>query len=156
MLESPLHEHHLLRYEVLTGEGTSPDKPPYVSVNFFNDNHKRVFSQRFPVITKEEIFRKIDQGESIDISGHYISDLSLSEYRSSRKLDEHAYVRLVDFKAERTFFDCDLCTDLSYALFDGVHTIFESAIFGNGSTNFYYADFGHGDVSFRKAKFGSG
>jgi hypothetical protein len=156
MLESPLHEHHLLRFDVEIA-----DKPIYKSertavIVFYDENNKRVSSYNLAVITKEEIYTLIDKGKALNLNNSYVKDLSLSEYRKLRGLDEHQLIRLHDLSAKKTFFDCDLETDFSFAEFEGERTIFESTVFANGFTNFFNANFGHGDVSFRKAKFGSG
>lgn len=156
MLDSPLHEHHLLRFDV-----DITDKPIHKSartatVIFYDDNNKKVSSYHLAVIEKEEIYELIDKGEPLNLNNAYIKDFSLAEYRNLRKFDEHARVRIYDLTAKRTFFDCDQSTDFSFAEFEGEKTVFEYTIFGNGFTNFFSANFGHGDVSFRKSKFGSG
>lgn len=157
MLDSPLHEHHLLRFDVEILDKPSGEIPKLTAViTFYDESNKRVSSYHLTVVTKETIYAWIDKGEAIQLNNAYIKDFSLGEYRQVRKLDEHAYVKLQDFSAKKAFFDCDLETDFSYAEFEGDKTVFETAIFGNGFTNFLGANFGHGDVNFRKSKFGSG
>jgi hypothetical protein len=156
MLESPLHEHHLLRYTVEIEDTPMHKSKQTAIVDFFDENNKRVTSHRFAVISKEEIYEWISNGENINLTDAYVKDFSLTEYRTQKGLDDHVYLKLLDFRARRAFFDCEICTDFSYAQFDGERTVFESTVFGNGFTNFFSADFGHGDVNFRKAKFGSG
>lgn len=156
MLDSPLHEHHLLRYQV-----EIEDKPISVYnqtalVTFYDENNKKVKVYRFGVVTREMIYELIDQGKSITLDHTYIKDFSLTEYRIKKGFTEGTYIKLKNFSAKTTFFDCDDNNDFSYAEFEGDKTLFESTIFGNGNTNFLNANFGHGDVSFKKAKFGSG
>lgn len=156
MLESPLHEHHLLRYDVEITADRSRQSNSTAVITFFDENNKRVSVYRLGVITKEEIYDRIDKGETVNLSHCYVKDFSLTEYRANKGFDDHRYVPLTNFSARKAFFDCEVSTDLSFALFEGEKTTFESSIFGNGFTNFFNADFGHGDVSFKKAKFGSG
>lgn len=156
MLESPLHEHHLLRYKV-----TIEDKPmrgftQTAHIGFFDENDKKVVVYKYGVITKEEIFSKIDKGEDINLNNAYILNFSLTDYRVEKGFDDSVYVGLKNFSAKKAFFDCDISNDFSYARFEGDKILFESTIFGNGTNNFANADFGDGDVSFKKAKFGSG
>jgi len=158
MLEGPLHEHHLLRFDVeITDKQTAGGgNKNTATIAFFDENNKQVSSYVLNVITKEEIYALIEKGEPLQLNNSYIKDFSLSEYRTIRGLDEHHHVKLYNLSAKKAFFDCDIETDFSYAEFEGDKTIFESAVFGNGFTNFFNANFGHGDVTFRKAKFGSG
>lgn len=156
MLESPLHENHLLRYTVEIADIPMHKSGKTAIVNFYDEGNKRVTSHKFAVITRQEIYGLIDKGENINLTGAYIKDFSLTEYRTQKGLDDNVFIKLFDFRARRTFFDCDICTDLSYAQFEGERAVFESSIFGNGFTNFHNADFGNGEVSFTKAKFGSG
>jgi hypothetical protein len=156
MLESPLHENHLLRYSVEIVDAPMNKSAKTAIVNFYDDNNKRVTSHKLAVISKEEIYEWINNGENINLTAAYVKDFSLTEYRTLRGWDDHVHVKLIDFRARRAFFDCEVCTDFSYAEFEGERTVFESAVFGNGFTNFFNANFGHGDVSFAKAKFGSG
>lgn len=153
MLDSPLHEHHLLRFEVELLDQAPKKK---VLVHFFDDNHKRVSSHSFNVVSNDEIFEWIHKGYNVHLNNCYIKDFSLSAYREQKGLAEHSMVSLKNFSAKHAFFDCDLETDLSYAEFEGDKTSFESAIFANGFTNFQACNFGHGHVNFKKTKFGSG
>lgn len=156
MLESPLHEHHLLRFRVDIEDKPTRNFNQTAVVSFFDENDKKVCVFRFGVITNQEIFELIDTGGDINLNNAYIKDFSLMEYRVAKGLDDHVYVKLQNFSAKKCFFDCDVSNDFSYAEFTGDKTIFDSAIFGNGITNFSNSNFGEGDVSFKKAKFGSG
>ncbi len=156
MLESPLHEHHLLRYTVLIENTPLRGSSQTAIVWFFDENNKKVSIHKFGVVSREEIYEMIDKGERISLRNAYVKDFSLSDYRTSKGLDDHAYIKLMDFVAKKTFFDCDITTDFSYAEFEGTKALFDSAIFGNGNTNFSNCNFNHGEVSFKRTKFGSG
>lgn len=156
MLGSPLHEHHLLRYQVEIEDKPMLNRDKTAEISFFDDNNKRVAIFKFAVVTKEEIYLMIEKGESLNLNNSYIKDFSMTEYRVDRGLDDHVVIKLNNFSAKKTFFDCEITTDFSYTEFEGNKTVFESTIFGNGHNNFLNANFGHGDVNFKKAKFGSG
>ena len=152
MLESPLHEHHLLRFDVEIEDkpvaGTEAKNKRTATIIFYDESNKRVSSYVLTVMAKEQIYALIDQGEAIYINNTYVKDFSLKEYRSLRGIEYDTSVKLKNFSAKKTFFDCDLETDFSYAEFEGERTVFESAIFGNGFSNFYSANFGHGSNRF--------
>lgn len=156
MLESPLHENHLLRFKVEVINVPVFNSASTASINFFDENNKKTATHKFAFITKEEIYDKIDKGLDVILNNSYIKDFSLTEYRTTRGLDEHAYIALANFSAKKSFFDCDDATDFSYAEFAGPKTNFEWAIFGNGRNIFNNSKFGNGDVNFKKVKFGNG
>jgi hypothetical protein len=156
MLESPLHEHHLLRYTVEITD------VPYLSfeatafISFFDENNKKVCIIKYGVLSEETIFKKIEENEALNLNNAYVKNFSLTNYRTNKGLDDHVHIQLNNFSAKKAFFDCDISNDFSYGEFLGKKIIFESAIFGNGNTNFLGADFNHCEVSFKKSKFGSG
>lgn len=156
MLDSPLHEHHLLKFDVNIIDKPYRGFSQTAEVCFYDENFKKVSVIKFGVITPEEIYTKIDAGEDIILNNAYILNFSLTDYRVSKGLDDSVHIALKNFSAKKAFFDCDVSNDFSYAKFEGEKVVFEAAIFGNGSTNFSNADFGNGDVTFKKAKFGSG
>jgi len=156
MLESPLHEHHLLRYKVDIEDKPLRGFSKTAIIAFFDESDKKVMVFKFGVISNEEIFEKIDKGEDLNLNNAYVLNFALTDYRVSKGLDDSVHITLKNFSAKKTFFDCDITNDFSYARFEGDKTIFDSVIYGNGSTNFSNAIFCDGDVSFKKAKFGSG
>ncbi len=156
MLESPLHEHHLLRYQVAIEDKPMRSFSKTAVISFFDENNKKVLVFKYGVISSEEIFEKIDKGEDINLNNAYVLNFSLTDYRVNKGLDDSVLISLKNFSAKKTFFDCDISNDFSYARFDGDKVTFDSVIFGNGTNNFGGAVFSNGDVSFKKAKFGSG
>ena len=156
MLESPIHSHQLLRYSVEIINAPTIKSEQTALVSFYDENNKRVSTHKFGVISLDQIFSWIENGETINLNSAYIKNFSLNDYRVMKGMDDQAPVRLLNFSARKTFFDCETHTDFSHAVFEGEKTVFESAIFANGYVNFYSVDFGNGDVNFKKAKFGSG
>jgi hypothetical protein len=156
MLDSPLHEHHLLRYKVEIEDKPMRSFAKTATISFFDENDKKVMVFRYGVITNQEIFEKIDKGEDINLNNAYVLNFSLTDYRVYKGFDDSVRISLKNFSAKKGFFDCDITNDLSYANFEGDKVIFDSVIFGNGTTNFSNSIFCDGDVSFKKAKYGSG
>ncbi|HKC68903.1 MAG TPA: potassium channel family protein [Bacteroidia bacterium] len=156
MLDSPLHEHHLLRYKVDMEDRPMRGFTKTAIVSFFDESDKKVIVLKYGVITKEEIFDKINKGEDINLNSAYVYNFSLTDYRVDKGLDDSVLITLKNFSAKKAFFDCDIVNDFTYTNFEGDKVIFDSVIFGNGTTNFSNSIFCNGDVSFKKAKFGSG
>lgn len=156
MLESPLHEHHLLRYEVEELNEPFQNFDRTAVISFYDENNKKVSVYKYGILQVVDIFKKIEEREAINLNHAYVKNFSLTEYRTHKGMDDHVQIHLKNFSAKKAFFDCDISNDFSYADFNGSKITFESAIFGNGNTNFLNANFNHCDVTFKKAKFGSG
>ncbi|MCW3075725.1 MAG: hypothetical protein JWO32_334 [Bacteroidetes bacterium] len=156
MLESPLHEHHLLRYVVEELDEPFQNFERTAVISFFDENNKKVSVHKYGILHVADIYKKIEAGEAINLNHSYVKNFSLTEYRTGKGLDDHVQIQLKNFSAKKAFFDCDISNDFSYADFNGNKITFESTIFANGNTNFLSANFNHCDVTFKKAKFGSG
>ena len=156
MLDSPLHEHHLLRYKVEVEDKPMRSFLKTAVVSFFDESDKKVVVFKYGVITQQEIFDKINKGEDINLNGAYVYNFSLTDYRVEKGLDDSVHITLKNFSDKKAFFDCDIVNDFTYTNFEGDKVIFDSVIFGNGTSNFSNSIFCNGDVSFKKAKFGSG
>src|SRR5258708_36770001 len=111
MLDSPLHEHHLLRYHVDIEDKPMRNFSKTATISFFDENDKKVVVFKFGLLTKEEIFNKIDLGEDINLNNAYIPNFSLTDYRVDKGFDDSVYVTLKNFSAKKTFFDCDISND---------------------------------------------
>ncbi|MEI8136547.1 MAG: potassium channel family protein [Bacteroidota bacterium] len=155
MLDSQLHQDHILRYTVSSENSANSDERIAI-LTFFDENNKKVTRLKLKIIDKETIYKWIEKGDDIKLLNAYVKDFSLTEYKEITKNKEDDYVLIRNFNAEYTFFDCEASTDFAYAKFDGNSTIFNQCVFGNGNANFSYSDFGHGNVYFTHAKFGSG
>ncbi len=156
MLEGQLHEKYLLRYSVLIQDIPIRGSLQTAVISFFDEDNKKVCILKYGVVRPEEIYALIDKGEKINLRYAYVKDFSLSDYRTSKGLDDHVIVKLKDFTAKKTFFDCEICTDFSYGEFEGAKSLFDSSVFGNGNINFSNCSFRDGEASFKRVKFGSG
>lgn len=158
---SSKYEHSLMQFKVKVVDKEFVTKDDRVFKNtanvfFYNNLGKIVEIKEFGWIDKSEVYTLITEKQDINLNNCYVSDFSLAEYRKQNNLSEHAKIHLQNFSAKNAFFDCDVRIDLSYAIFDGDKTSFESSIFGNGYVDFSNSDFGHGQVSFKRTKFGEG
>jgi hypothetical protein len=156
MLTNPLHEHLISRYRIEIINENYQNREETAMIHFFDGNDKVVFTMRYAVLKKENLYNRISAGETLDLSHHYIKDFSLNDYRKSKGLDKSALVVLNNFNAQNAFFDGDLDIDFSFAQFNGDRVDFEESIFGNGNVDFFSANFNHCDVNFKRAKFGHG
>jgi uncharacterized protein YjbI with pentapeptide repeats len=111
----------------------------------------------------DEIYQKIWDKESVDVSNAIVDGFSLKEYRRKFDMEPEAQVEIVGFHANGTTFrsipDMDkndgLAIDLANAKITGVVN-FLDAEFSPGGADFSYVEFaGHG-VIFRNCKFGDG
>ncbi len=156
MLNNILHESNYLRYKVIFEEHPYKDFSSSATIHFFDENDKVASVLKLGVISEEEIFRRIENNEILNLNQAYISNFSLSEYRIKKGLNETEPVILNNFSAKKAFFDCELITDFSYADFSGETTNFEGCIFGNNAVTFANARFLGDDVIFKNSKFGTG
>jgi hypothetical protein len=111
MLEGPLHEHALLRYQVEILDKNFRAYSKTAIVSFFDDNLKKVNEFKFGYLSNEEIFKLIDDGADLNLNNAYIKDFSLTDYRVEKGLDDSVYIKLNNLSAKKTFFDCDTKTD---------------------------------------------
>jgi hypothetical protein len=156
MLESRLHEHHLLRYEVELLNQPFQQSDKTAIVHFFDENNKRHASNKYAFYNKDIIYDLLDHKKSLNLEGVYVKEFSLAQYREERKMEADAMIDLFQFTAKNSFFDCELKVDFTHAHFKECNTDFESAVFGNGVVDFTGTDFGQGHVNFRGTKFGNG
>ncbi|MEZ4938087.1 MAG: ion channel [Crocinitomicaceae bacterium] len=107
-------------------------------------------------LSKEEVYQKIQNGDSLCYENAYLLDFSLKEYRKIYQIEESDYIDFSDVDFKNCFFDCELNIDFSFSRFNGL-TEFRNAIFSNGGVSFYNSYFNGSDiVDFRKTAFGKG
>lgn len=111
---------------------------------------------KYGYVDREELYKRIDAGDHIDLDYCYVNGFSLNEYRESRNLEEQSMVRLERFSAVKACFDSEQTTDFSFAQFEGKACSFAECIFANGNTSFLRAQFSKGNVDFSKILFGTG
>jgi hypothetical protein len=134
----------------------------------FVDNQSNVqLIYEYGVFDKEEIYKMIDNKASINIDLCFVYNFSLCEYRNSRGLSDTDRVELVNFSAQKTFFEADETNNFSLAYFTGNIASFKNTYFGNGNVSFLkskfeiinkvdfsYAFFGKGQTNFQYVNFG--
>ncbi len=137
-------------------------------ISFYDENKKELQYIELGFCDTEEIYKKIDAGEDINLDESYVENFSLSTYRKSRKLKAETYITLNNFSAKNTYFDSKIETDFSFADFKGNLVCFEHSDFINGSVSFNssrfadskadfsYSFFDNGNVDFANTVFGEG
>lgn len=144
----------ILNQPYTTSDGQHAEKT--ARVHFYNHLGKKINSTDFALVSRETIYDLIHSRKNIFLNQCYIKDFSLSEYRRIHNLKERSKVHLLNFSADKAFFDCENDIDFSYAEFAGDTISFGSSVFGNGMVNFAGANFGHAEVNFRRTRFGDG
>jgi ion channel len=131
--------------------------PNFDDVEFFPDVYIPV------LVDNDEIYEKIWNKESIDVSNSILEGFSLSEFRRKYEMEPDAPIDIIGFHANGTTFrsvpDIDnisgLALDLANCKITGVVN-FNDAKFSTGGVDFSQVEFaGHG-VLFRNCKFGDG
>jgi len=118
--------------------------------------NKLVSKTKYGLVTKEEIYNQLKQGDEINLNRCYVKDFSISEYKKLIDFEELTHIELNNFVAENAFFDCDLRTDFSYIDFKGI-VKFNDTVFSHGNVSFYQCQFSDdSDVEFKNTEFGNG
>jgi hypothetical protein len=155
------HENPLLHFSVeildkpfTTSEAIHLEKT--ARVFFYNHLGKRIETVDYGLMSSQQVYELIAAKKNINLNQCYIHNFSLSEYRKLHGLKERSPIHLLNFTADKAFFDCETIVDFSYAEFDGDQISFGGTIFGNGVVNFAGSNFGHAEVNFRRTRFGDG
>jgi len=132
-------------------EYISPEGQKYsntAKISFLDNNRKELDYIELGYIDTEDIYRKIDNNEPVDLSYCYVENFSLSIYKKSRSIEKDKYVKIKDFNAVNTFFDSQITNDFSHADFGDCDVNFEKARFLNGNVTFHASKFGMGIFDF--------
>lgn len=125
-------------------------------ISFYDENKKELGYIELGYYELEDIYKKIDAGEDINLDESYIENFSIAAYRKLKKMESDEYVVLNNFSAKHTYFDSKIETDFSFVDFQGKAVSFESASFICGSTSFMSAKFGEGKADFSYVFFDNG
>ncbi|MAY82878.1 MAG: hypothetical protein CMP59_01975 [Flavobacteriales bacterium] len=127
-------------------------------------NNHQLASRKFGAPDLEEIYKKIEKKEEINLDFCYLKDFSLSDYRLKHNLSETEEIEILSFSAANAFFDSIFGTDFSYSHFVGDPPSFAYATFDQGNINFGHcrcktsfnfnrSEFHVDELSFRFAEF---
>ena len=147
----------------------------------FRDINKNIIEKKkYGVPELDDIYKKINHGQSLELSNCYIKNFSLDNYRNIYKLKTDSHVELNNFTAVDSIFEADRVVDFSYAAFIGNKIDFSNSHFGHGNLTFYqsicedfnvdfsntsysegnnsfqYTQFGKGNITFENASFLNG
>jgi len=126
-----------------------------ILVKTFIEN--KLYSQtKYGLITKEQIYNLLKEEKELNLSGCYVKDFSISEYKRIIDFEDATHIKFNNFIAEGAFFDCTLGTDFSYIDFTG-RVKFSNSIFSHGNVSFYHSQFSDdSNVDFKGVQFGNG
>ncbi len=135
----------------------------------FRDINKNIIEKKkYGVPELDDIYKKINHGQSLELSNCYIKNFSLDNYRNIYKLKTDSHVELNNFTAVDSIFEADRVVDFSYAAFIGDKIDFSNSHFGHGNLTFYQSicedfnvdfsntSYSEGNNSFQYTKFGKG
>ncbi len=169
--------------EIKDREFKSPEGiifPNSAIVTFRNREKKKSLVKKYGFFDTEIVYKKIENGEDINLNHAYVHNFSISKYRKSRGLAEEEMVLINNFTACDSIFDSLDSVDFSFCDFGDCDISFENAIFAqgeiffhgakfgkgnkdftylivkNGNMNFSNADFGDGNIDFKNSIFESG
>ena len=126
------------------------------TISFQDKNKKELAYIELGFISKDTIFKLIDEGKNILLDNCYVENFSLTDYRTSRNLDKKSIIKLHGFSAFNTYFDSRIETDFSNAEFDIAYKNFEGSHFINGAVSFHNVNFNHGGINFSYVIFNNG
>ncbi len=142
--------------------------PKTAIISFIAENLEVISIDLLGHITSEEIYKKIEIGEALNLNHCYVKNFSLSIYRDNRNLDKNEYIKLKGLSARHSFFDSKSGTDFSFAEFEDGDLDFEyshfargkvsfnTTIIRNGLVNFSNVFFRDGNLDFANCHFGEG
>ena len=122
-------------------------------VTFIADEKQNKQVNQFGYIEQEDIFKKIDNKEIINLNQCYVNKLSLSDYREKKGMDKTDFVEIKGLTAQNAFIDSLQPIDLSYTKFDVGDILFNNSIIANGDFSFHGSIFNHGNINFSYTKF---
>lgn len=123
----------------------------------YRDINKNIIERKkYGVIDLNDLYEKINNNESIDLSNCYINNFSSTHYRSRFKISKEKTIELKDFVANDSIFEADRIVDFSYCKFTGNEVNFSNSHFGNGNLSFYSSIFSNGNVDFSNTSYSEG
>jgi len=130
--------------------------PETAILSFLDDIGKVSKVELMGHITTEDIYKKIEQQEAINLDYCFVDNFSLSLYRDRHGMDKKAQVILPEFSARHAFFDSKFGNDFSFAKFKDGTLSFEDTHFARGMVSFNSVEFGEGEVNFSNVLFRNG
>ena len=124
----------IIDYPFKTHEGLTIESTAVI--DFFGDGGKVIKTKKYGYISTSELYKKIKNGEDINLNQCYIKNFSTKKYRSVNNLEKQSEVALNNFTASEAFFDCDDQTDFSMAHFKVSGLDFSNVQFGHGLIDF--------------------
>ena len=137
-------------------------------VSLIDINGNLVDTRQLPVLPRMLVYKAMNKGLDIDISGFFIQNFSLVEYREEFGFKLDARIDINNFKADFSVFEASEAVDFSLVNFHGKETTFKNTHFGIGNVifdrtnfenkivNFSKSSFSEGAVSFKYTNFGNG
>jgi hypothetical protein len=130
--------------------------PRTAIITFYDEKGEEVGTELFGAIDSSQIYSLIKEGNDLLLDNYYISEFSLSTYRSHNDLDKKVLVPIKNFSAKNSFFEAKSVTDFSFSSFSGGGVSFDGAHFARGKVLFNGSVFEKGNVIFSNTLFRDG
>ena len=125
-------------------------------ISFYDINNNLIDTKKYGVVDLDNIYNKILNKESIDVSKCYIKNFSLDQYRKKNNLSDKEKVDLLNFTAVNSIFESEKVIDFSLANFIGEKVNFSNTHFGLGNLSFLKSEFGNFPVLFKGTSYSEG
>ncbi len=125
-------------------------------ISFYDINNNLIDTKKYGVVDLDNIYNKILNKESIDVSKCYIKNFSLDQYRKKNSLSAKEKVDLLNFTAVDSIFESEKVIDFSLANFIGEKVNFSNTHFGLGNLSFLKSEFGNFPVLFKGTSYSEG
>ena len=153
----PLHVSYrveIKKLKFVTGEGVR--FPSTALIHFEVEGRDQPVVELMGYLGEEEIYKKVDRGEVLNLDYCYIDQFSLKNYRLTRNMDEKEPVILKTFTARHSLFGCVVPLDFSHAQFEGEAFSLENSWVSRGPVSFESSLFKSGSIDFHDTRLPEG
>lgn len=126
------------------------------AISFYNEYNQEISYVELGYIQIEEIYKKINRNESLNLNETFIENFSIQDYKKKYKINETDNIEIREFSARNAVFHADNQTSFDGVLFIGNAVSFEHSLFIKGSANFDNVIFEDGNVNFNSVIFFNG
>jgi hypothetical protein len=152
--EHTTHRVEIKNLKFITEEGVKLPKTAILTI--YVPGHTNPIVELLGYRELEEIYKLIDEGQTINLNYCYINKFSLTDYRQLRNRDAKSSVPIHGFTAKHSFFESPSLIDFSYAEFQENEFNIEYSWLLKGRMNFNYSTFRGININFSNMHFKDG
>lgn len=153
----PVHRDFIVEIKKLKFESEGSMRHSHTAlVHFRIDDKEQPLLEIMGHMEEEEIYKKIDRGEVLNLDHCYVEKFSLRDYRLTRDLDAREKVIIKGFTAKNALFGGLSSLDFSNAVLEGEEFSLEGSWVSKGDVNFESARFKTERSSFHNTRLPEG